>query len=211
MSESPTVAVFDFDGTITRRDSLVPFVRRVAGPGRVAWATVRTGPALLAMAVGRADRDRTKAAFLARAIGGLDQAALERQAPAYAAGLVARRTRPEIVARVRAHQDAGHELVVISASPSVYVRCAAEELGIPTVLATELAVDDAGRVTGGFVGRNVRGQEKVRRLEEWIGARDVVVWAYGDSPGDRELLDRADVGVFVGRPHPVLPELPAHH
>lgn len=194
-----TVAVFDFDGTITRRDSLVPFVIHVVGPARAAGAALRESAGFLAMAAGRGNRDATKAAFLRHAIGGLPMSVLEQSALEFARGLVATRARVDIVQRVREHRDAGHELVVISASPAIYVSHAAAELGIATTLATELAVDDHGRMTGAFVGGNVRGAEKVRRLETHLHGRDVRVWAYGDSAGDRELLQRADVGVFVGR------------
>jgi phosphatidylglycerophosphatase C len=73
------------------------------------------------------------------------------------------------------------------------------------VLATRLAVDDDGRCTGALDGANCRGPEKVRRLHAWLdeshgGRRGVVVWAYGDSTGDRELLADADHPVRVGRP-----------
>jgi len=199
MAGPPTVAVFDFDGTITRRDSLVPFVRRVAGTARVARAAVLEGPALARMTAGRADRDATKAAFLRRAIGGLPVERFHAAAPAFAHEIVTRRTRATIVERIGAHQRAGHELVVISASPVLYVALAAAELGIETTLATELEVDAHDRVTGAFVGANVRGAEKVRRLDAHLRDREVVLWVYGDSAGDRELLARADVGVFVGR------------
>ena len=56
-----------------------------------------------------------------------------------------------------------------------------------------------GRLTGALRGANVRGMEKVCRLDEWIGDRPATVWAYGDSHGDRELLARADHPIRVGR------------
>jgi phosphatidylglycerophosphatase C len=60
-----------------------------------------------------------------------------------------------------------------------------------------------GRLTGELAGANVRSAEKVRRLEAWIAGStlgdEAIVWAYGDSAGDRELLARADHPVRVGR------------
>ena len=69
------------------------------------------------------------------------------------------------------------------------------------MLATELAVGDDGRLTGELARPNVRGPEKVRRLDEWLAreGRPAFVWAYGDSAGDRELLARADQAISVGR------------
>jgi phosphoserine phosphatase len=64
-------------------------------------------------------------------------------------------------------------------------------LGLDAVIATELEVGPDGALTGEIVGANVRRAEKVRRLEAWLGG-DAEIWAYGDSTGDRELLERAD-------------------
>src|SRR5207244_979581 len=118
------VAAFDFDGTLSTRDNLAPFLRAVVGPRALFRAIMLTAP------------------HLARA-------------------------------------------------------------AVDDVLATELAVGDDGRVSGELAGANVRRREKVRRLEAWM-ARELapdraVLWAYGDSAGDRELLARADYPVRITR------------
>jgi phosphatidylglycerophosphatase C len=92
--------------------------------------------------------------------------------------------------------------VIVSASFTSYLDLITAQLGFAAVLATELAVGDDGRLTGELARPNVRGPEKVRRLDEWLAAtasddRPAFVWAYGDSSGDRELLARADQGVSV--------------
>jgi phosphatidylglycerophosphatase C len=87
--------------------------------------------------------------------------------------------------------------VIVSASFTSYLDPIAARLGFAAVLATELAVGDDGRLTGELVRPNVRGAEKVRRLDAWLGGRPAFVWAYGDSSGDRELLARADQPIRV--------------
>ena len=67
------------------------------------------------------------------------------------------------------------------------------------MLCTTLGVDADGILTGRLEGGNVRGPEKVRRVQEWLGAGPVELWAYGDSGGDRELLALADHPHKVGR------------
>jgi HAD superfamily hydrolase (TIGR01490 family) len=96
-----------------------------------------------------------------------------------------------MVERLGWHRSQGHEVVVVSASFTDYLRPVADRLGVDAVLATELEVVD-GRLTGRLAGANVRGAEKVRRLETWLGDEPAELWAYGDSSGDRELLARAD-------------------
>src|SRR5207248_11023987 len=116
----------------------------------------------LALASRRArDRDALQAALFTRLLAGLPVAALEAEAIAYARWILGSRLWPASVERVQWHLAQGHEVVVVSASPAIYVRPAAAHLGIAIVLATELEVDEDARLTGRLVGANVRGPEKV--------------------------------------------------
>jgi phosphatidylglycerophosphatase C len=86
--------------------------------------------------------------------------------------------------------------VIVSASPDLYIRPWAAALGVERVLASRLAFED-GRCTGALIGANCFGPEKVRRLELEFGAlRHGAIHAYGDSPGDREMLARATHGHY---------------
>lgn len=194
-----TVAAFDFDGTLTRRDTLLPFLVQLCGPSRVAWALASEAPVLASVALGRGDRDAGKARLLARVLAGLPMAAVQAVVDSYAADVTARRLRPDTVTRLRWHVRNGHDVVVVSASPELYVAPIVRRLGVLTVLATGLEVDAADRLTGRLLGANVRGPEKERRLREHLGSEPVTLYAYGDSTGDRELLAMADVGLQVRR------------
>ena len=198
-----TVAAFDFDETLSRRDSVVPFLRRLAGTRSLAVKLVarthRIGPALA-----RRDRDRlreiaTQLVFASRSI---DE--VERHAESFGDELARRGMRADTVARLQWHRQAGHRVVIVSASYEHYLRIVARSLGVDEVLATRLEVVD-GRCTGFLDGPNCRGTEKVRRLHAWLDAeglrRDAVtIWAYGDSAGDRELLADADHPIWVRGP-----------
>lgn len=193
----PGVAAFDFDGTLARRDTLVPFLRRVRGSTRVAVAVARA-------AARTRDRDALKVAAIGHLFQGVAAADLERWGRAYAATLPPL-LRPEMVARVRWHQRAGHAVVIVSASLGAYLRPLAERLGLDAALGVELAADASGLLTGEVVGDlNNRGPEKVARLRAWVRDRfgpatDVELWAYGDSAGDEALLAAADHPQWVGR------------
>jgi phosphatidylglycerophosphatase C len=201
------VAAFDFDGTLSRRDTFLPFLQKVCGAQRLYRALARSGPALSRMAMGRADRDAVKDALLVRLLAGHPADELTEQGLAYAEFLrTSDRLRPDTVARARDHLERGHHVVVVSASPSVYLEPLARDLGFAAALATRLEVDGAGRITGRMLGGNCRGPEKVARLEAWLAGRAPRIYAYGNSAGDRELLARADVGIMV-RPRTVLPRL----
>lgn len=192
------LAAFDFDGTITERDTLGPFLasngRRFA-LGRAVAGTVR----------GRRDRpelsgrDLLKHHVLQQLFAGMESSVLEDQGRTYAAGLSSK-YRPEALAHVRHHRERGHELALVTASLGVYARPAAAALGFDHVIAVELETDADGTYTGAIEGgTNVRGPEKARRLQEVVGDIPTEVWAYGNSSGDDELLAMADHPVWIGR------------
>ena len=194
------VAVFDFDGTITRWDTLLPFLRRAAGSARTARALLATALHVVRSAAGGRSRDAAKEDLLGRLLAGLPAPVAEDAAEAFADHLVARRLRVDTLRRMESHRAAGHEVVIVSASPELYVAPVARRLGVDAALGTRLAVGPDGCLTGRLVGRNCRGAEKVRRLQEWLGGPVRVVAAYGDSRGDRELLAMAgDGAVWLGR------------
>ncbi len=89
--------------------------------------------------------------------------------------------------------------MLVSASPELYVTPIGRRLGFDAVLATRLEVDADGRLTGRLLGANCRGPEKVVRLREWRREGLAMAYAYGDSAGDREMLDLAVTAVRVGR------------
>ncbi|MDE3221963.1 MAG: haloacid dehalogenase-like hydrolase, partial [Acidobacteriota bacterium] len=75
--------------------------------------------------------------------------------------------------------------------------------GVDAGIGTRLALDARGHLSGGYLGRNCRGSEKLRRLREWMEQRqypgDPVLYAYGNSRGDRRLLSAATFPFDVGK------------
>jgi phosphatidylglycerophosphatase C len=186
------VAAFDFDGTITTSDSFRAFMLETAGPARFAFAVLRCLPWLAGVAPGWSERGRTKARFLYAALGAVRHETLDAAAQRFVAHGLPALLRPEMLARVREHQALGHEVVLVSASPSLYLRKWAATVGIETVLASELEWRD-GVYTGRLAGRNCWGPEKVARLRAWWGERaPSTLYAYGDSRGDREMAELAN-------------------
>ena len=196
------VAVFDFDKTLSTRDNVIPFLRAAVGRARLVRALLASSPRLVAAAFADGCRDAAKVAMVRHTLTGYDARRLDDVAARFADDVFAHHLRPDVVGRVAWHRDQGHELVMVSASFERYLSRIATRLGgFAAVLATELAVGDDGRLTGELARPNVRGPEKVRRLDEWLAreGRPAFVWAYGDSAGDRELLARADQASSVGR------------
>ncbi|MGH8985399.1 MAG: HAD-IB family hydrolase [Acidimicrobiia bacterium] len=193
------VAAFDFDGTLSTRDNVVPFLRAAVGGPRLAVGLAATTPRLVAAALDDGRRDRAKTALVRRLLTGYATVRLAEVAERFAGDVVEHHLRAGAVARAEWHRNQGHELVIVSASFAVYLEPIARRLGFDGALGTELEAGADGHLTGRLVGANVRRAEKVRRLDDWLDDRPATVWAYGDSSGDRELFERADHAVRVGR------------
>jgi phosphatidylglycerophosphatase C len=194
------VAAFDFDGTLSRQDSLRPFLELVVGRQQLYRELARRAPVFAGLAVGIGDRDVEKARLVGRLLAGRSADAVREAGAGYARSLTeGDALRPEMLERLAWHRAEGHEIVIVSASLDVYLEPLAPRLGVGHVLCTRLGVGPDGRLDGRLDGGNVRGPEKVRRVREWLAGADVELWAYGDSAGDRELLAEADHAHKVGR------------
>jgi phosphatidylglycerophosphatase C len=196
----PTVAAFDVDGTLTTRDSVVPFLWLV-GRWRLVGGLL-AHPLVLVRALARRDRDRLKALAVAAVFSGRPYDEVRELGRRHVGTFFERRLRVDTADRLHWHQSQGHRVVLVSASLHPYLEPFGEQLGVDQVLCSRLEVDESGRCTGALVGPNCRGAEKVRRLDAWLDAEDLTaatVWAYGDSSGDAELLTRAQHPVKVPR------------
>jgi len=201
------VAAFDFDGTLTRGGSVMAFLVAARGPVPTAVAIARRLPGLIrgALMSGSA-ADETKEALFTDLLSGLPAVEVDRLAADFAEHHLRRRLRRDTRDRLDWHRKQGHRVVVVSASPDVYVGPAADLLGADAALATRLEVS-GHLLTGRYEGKNCRGPEKYARLAGWLRAEGLngagpnapVLWAYGNSRGDLRLLQAADHGVNVGR------------
>lgn len=192
-----TFAAFDLDGTLSRRDTVLPFLGGVVGRRTVAQALAREWRALWRMRAGGERRDEAKVAVLARLVAGRSHAELCAAGERFAAALLRGGLRDDVLARLRWHRAEGHDVALVTAALDVYVEPLGRLLGAG-VLCTRLAVDGDGRCTGALEGPNCRGDEKVRRLDTLAAGR-TTLWAYGNSADDAAMLAIADHPVWVGR------------
>jgi phosphatidylglycerophosphatase C len=196
------IAAFDFDGTLTVRDSFTAFLAWRAGPVGYALGFVRLIPAALAYLVHR-DRGRIKAAALKAYLKGLTRDELADAAHRFADAHAPRLFRPDALKTWAEWREKGALRVIVTASPEDVVAPFARILGADELLGTQIHYDEAGRVVGTFSSANCRGSEKVARLETRFGPGVRLKAAYGDTSGDHEMLAIAEIQgyrQFTGRP-----------
>lgn len=181
----PKVAVFDLDGTITKRDTLLPFLRSLSSL-RLARGLITATPSMALSLWKREHRDKAKESMIRATFAGRPTEEIRSATDGFADQLVPDGLIPLTMERVREHQDHGHRIVIASATPAAVVVPIAERLDIDSVIATELEISN-GVFTGQLVGANNRGDEKRRRVLAQLGAPPD--YAYGNLPDDRPLLD----------------------
>ena len=200
------IAAFDFDGTLTRRDTLLPFLARGLGWPRFLLALLRCSPWLLAYALRLIPNDRAKARLLRATLSGRTLAEMEHWTTRWLAEDFPGQLQDWTMARLAWHRQAGHCCVLVSASPDIYLRRVAGQLGFDGLVCTEMQVRGAA-LTGRLRTPNCHGAQKVLRLQAWLSARfgaetaqALTLYAYGDTAGDKPLLRLARHAWYRGQP-----------
>lgn len=200
-STHPTVAAFDFDGTLSYSDTLIFFLLYCVGPTRTVVYLLLQLPALIAFVLGKSTRQQIKERILKKFFGGIPIEEVRNKGMAFAQEKLFRHIRPKGLQRLQWHRNQGHRCVLVSASLDVYLQPWAQSVGFDDILSSRLKVSNDGKVTGKLEGLNCRRAEKVRRLTELLGPREHYrLYAYGDSHGDKELLETADYSFYREMP-----------
>lgn len=188
-----TIAAFDFDGTLTRCDTLPRFIVHAIGRRRFMWAMMRTLPWLAAYRMGLYSNSRAKERLLGACFRGMPKRQFTDAATSFSSTILPSLLRRETVDALDRHIDEGHTVYIVSASLRDWIEPWAATHGVTKVLATEAASDSSGRLTGRFARPNCHGREKVNRiLEAEPDRHSYRLVAYGDSSGDTPMLAMAD-------------------
>jgi len=190
--------VFDLDGTVSRHDTLLAYLTGFLRHHPQAMVRVpEVLPALTSFALGRADRGALKSAAIRAVLGGRTRAELDTWTDEFLSTLIPVGLHRDALAALEQHHRAGDHLVLLSASPDLYVPAIGRALGFAQTVCTGIEWDGE-RLTGRLTTPNRRGAEKARCLaalrHEHPGLEVV---AYGNAAGDLEHLALADRGTLV--------------
>lgn len=192
------LAVFDLDGTLTRADSFGPFVLGLLW--RHPLRALRL-PLLIAPALGyvlrRLGRGELKGAVLHLLFDGLPRADLDRFGAYYAQRVIDRGMFQEAIAALRAHVAAGDHVVLLSASPDLYVPRIGALLGAHETHCTRVRWNGE-LLDGRLEGLNRRDEEKLRVIQQLRAAHPgLAVIAYGNSAPDLVHMHLCEQAVYV--------------
>jgi HAD superfamily phosphoserine phosphatase-like hydrolase len=192
------LALFDLDGTITWRDSFVPYLRGFLARHPAHLSRLWRAPVALArFAIDGGDRGRLKESLMVGLFRPVERTVLDVWTRTFVDALLTLGTRAQGLAQIERHRAQGDRLVLLSASPDLYVNRIGERLGFDETISTGVRWN-GDQFDGHLTTPNRRGEEKSRCLEDLrrrhAGLRVV---AYGNSASDFAHLTQADEGWLV--------------
>lgn len=186
------IAFFDFDGTISQRDSLFLFVKFLVGKKRFYWGILTHLHILLGYLMGILKNSYAKERLSSYYFKDYEIQEFLLECEKFQP-ILKPILKDSALKRLHWHKEQGDKIVLVSASFSEYLIPLCAELGIDCI-ATALEVKDK-KLSGRFSTPNCYGIEKVRRIKTKYNLDDFdKIYAYGDSRGDREMLDLASNG-----------------
>lgn len=186
------IYAFDFDGTLTNKDTLIEFIRYAKGSMALGLGFMRYAHLLVLMKIGLYPNYKAKQKVFAHFFKDTTLDDFNALCKAFAASS-SHLLRPNAIEAINHAIKEGSEVLIVSASIDNWVQPFFPQV---KVVGTQIEVID-GKLTGRFLSKNCYGQEKVNRiLSLYPNRHDYHLTAYGDSRGDKEMLAFADESYF---------------
>jgi phosphatidylglycerophosphatase C len=186
-----SLALFDFDGTLTYGDSFMAMLRFELGDAKVVLGILRWLPWLFGYLVGFVSRSTIKTRVLNWSFGGMTRAEILDMCDRFTEQKIESLFRQDALRRLNEHITRGDKVYVVTASPEEWVKPWCDKMGIECI-GTRLAYDLRDKFAGHLIGANCHGVEKVRRIRQVVPLDEYPVrYAYGDSRGDLPMLGLA--------------------
>lgn len=193
--EKKAVAVFDFDGTLTSKNTTLSFLHYV-NPWRFYWLMPLLPPILLLYLMKIISVDQLNRGLCYFFFKGKSKKHLYEIGRDFALNILPSYVREEAMLKLKEHQENAHTCILVSASYDIYIKAWGDLHGFTAVLCTEMACDGLGTLTGKLKGKSCYGPEKVNKIKQILPSLDAVIYAYGDSEGDKEMLNFATYSYY---------------
>ncbi len=182
--------IYDFDGTITNKDSFLEFLKFMKGRKKYYFFITLISPAILLYFIGIIPNWKLKEFFLSVFLKNTPIEEYNRKCNIFAEKVLPGIIKKQALQNIINGKSTNNKIIIVSASLENYIARWAENYDIQ-VVATKVDVKN-GKLTGRINGKNCYGKEKVIRLKRNINIRDFdEISVYGDSKGDKELLSIA--------------------
>ncbi|MFT3746788.1 MAG: HAD family hydrolase [Agriterribacter sp.] len=187
---SKSIAFFDFDGTITYKDTLIEIIKFSRGTQQLYKGLLALSPWLIAMKLKLFSNQSAKEKFLSYFLKNMPENVFQEKCNEFTDTRLPQLIRPLALQSINELKKKGTRIIIVSASPRNWIEpwCLKNKLGlISTVLETK-----GGKITGNIAGKNCYGEEKVNRIKEQFDLSTYnEIFCYGDTEGDKPMLSLA--------------------
>ena len=185
------LALFDFDGTISSKDSFVAFMKFTHGKPVFAWKMAMGFLTFAGWKLGLVKSHFTKVKALRSFYKGWSEERMTDARKRFTEEILPHILFPKALERIAWHKKNGHRIIVVTASCDAWLGDWTKQMDLE-ILCTEMEVKN-GVFTGELSKPNCRGKEKVNRVKQHLDLEDYSeVYAYGNDHGDNQLLAIAD-------------------
>jgi phosphatidylglycerophosphatase C len=189
-NQTKSLALFDFDGTITTKDTFIEFIKFTEGRRGFYWGIFKKSPLLLLYALKIIPNYLAKQKLFASFYQDTESTIFNNWAKdfkKYIDGII----KPKALQRLEFHRNQGHRILIVSAGLENMIEpwCQANSIEL---IATKIEFSN-GRLTGKFASKNCYADQKVVRIKEVLNINEYdKIYAYGNSKGDLAMLDLAN-------------------
>jgi phosphatidylglycerophosphatase C len=181
------IAFFDFDGTITTKDTLFEVIKHHKGVLKFYTGMLLNAPYLIGFKLKLITNQYAKEKILGYFFKGMELSAFQKACDDFATGYLPSIVRPGATAEIQKLKDSGFWIVVVSASAENWISAWTDKIGVQLIASQLEIVND--RVTGKLKGNNCNGGEKVARIKSVYDITQYdEIYAYGDTKGDKPML-----------------------
>lgn len=189
------LALFDFDGTITSKDSLLEFIKFTSGKVGFLLVMGLFSPMIFYYVFVKKDSEIAKMKVLSFLFKGKTEEELSRKGSEFAEIIIPNILLPKALDEIETFKTKGDRIIVISASLEIWLKPWTDKMGLE-LLCTRMEFKD-GKFTGKFATPNCNGLEKVNRIKSYLNIEEYKpVYAYGNSSGDKPMLGLADKAFY---------------
>lgn len=193
MNNKYTIAAFDFDDTITKKCTFVDIIIHVKGYTNFLLGMAILLPDVILYKLGLMSNYLVKKKMFTRFFAGVNKQDYYSFCEDYSLNKIDPILHEKAKEKIAWHKEQGHKLLIITASMEEWVKPWALINGFEDVISTKPEIID-DKLTGDFQTKNCFGKEKVNRLrEKYPNREEYYLYAYGDSEGDKDLLQYADI------------------
>jgi len=182
-----SLALFDFDGTLYKKDSLLEVTKFIAGRKKFWTGMALLSPYLVALKLGLLHNAKVKTKYLTHFFKGMDHDAFKTAAGTFALQQIDKNLNPVLKAALANHLANGDDVYIVTASFTEWLLpwC---ELNNVKLISSKLEIK-SGSITGKITDLNCYGPEKIVQIRKAINLDNYdAIEVYGNGKGDAEML-----------------------